>query len=147
MDNLGLLLFQIADSLDNRRHQAYSLRQGETFFRLLLPQLLQIRPLNIIHKHIETARSVIFKHTINTRQRKMIEPTENLTLKNEALALASCGLYHFFESKDIAPGALILHTIYSTETALAKHILDKIATLDQLPPGKSGLYISHPSPQ
>src|SRR5262249_26399288 len=76
MHDRRLLLMQVGDSIHDRSHNMENFCQLEAFSWLLLSQLLQVRPFNIIQEQVDALLLVVLKYAIDTRQSRMIKLLE-----------------------------------------------------------------------
>jgi hypothetical protein len=123
---------QVTNSLDDGSHDGHGLKPGKVLFRLLLPQGVQIRALDILHQEVEPAMPGIIEHLIDPWESLVRQLPEQSCFKEELMPLSCIEIDYLLENEE--PIMSILITLITDQVdgargSLAQDTLDTVVFL------------------
>src|SRR5712691_4900960 len=121
------LAMQIDEGIHDGVHDGQGYDQRKTLAWLFLAQVFKVPAFDIGHKQVQAPESFIFKDVIDTGQRRVIEPFENLTLEEQTLAVLPARLDELFQRKHLLLDAAVAYQVDSAKPPLTEKFFYTVA--------------------
>src|SRR6266849_1181146 len=121
------LAMQIDEGIHDGIHDGQGYDQRKTLSWLLLAQVFKVPAFDIGHEQVQAPEFFIFKDVIDTGQRRVIEPFENLTLEDQTIVVLPTRLDELFQCKHMLLDASIAYQVDSAKPPLAEKFFYTVA--------------------